>query len=266
MHLFIDHTTSYHFDAKIDYGLQQLRLTPKAREGLQIIDWEIQVDGGYKELAFDDNHANHVDLISIDRGQDSVHIHVKGEVKTENETGIVGQHRGFMALWMFLQPTLLTMPGPKIRALVKELGQDHENDLLRAHALSALIARHVAYRFGETNAETVAEDAVGIGAGVCQDHAHIFIAAMRSMGHPARYVSGYLMLNDRIQQDATHAWAEAHFPDIGWVGFDISNGYSPDSRYVPVATGLDYREASPISGMRFGASNENMVVQLQVQQ
>src|SRR3546814_6519842 len=64
--------------------------------------------------------------------------------------------------------------------------------------------------------------------GVCQDHAHIFIAAMRHLGHPARYVSGYLMMNDRTRQDATHGWAEAHFEHIGWIGFDVSNGHSPD--------------------------------------
>ncbi len=101
---------------------------------------------------------------------------------------------------------------------------------------------------------------------MCQDHAHIFIAAMRHLGHPARYVSGYLMMNDRTQQDATHGWAEAYFDHIGWIGFDVSNGHSPDQRYIRVATGLDYRDAAPVRGMRYGAAQENLVVQLQVQQ
>src|SRR3546814_15644340 len=89
---------------------------------------------------------------------------------------------------------------------------------------------------------------------------------MRHLGHPARYVSGYLMMNDRTQQDATHAWAEAHFDHIGWIGFDISNGHSPDQRYIRVAPGLDYRDAAPGRGIRYGAEPANMVVQLQVQQ
>src|SRR3546814_10743963 len=72
------------------------------------------------------------------------------------------------------------------------------------------------------------------------------------------------MMNDRTRQDATHAWAEAHFDHIGWVGFDISNGHSPDQRYIRVATGLDYRDAAPVRGMRYGAAQENLVVQLQV--
>ncbi len=60
---------------------------------------------------------------------------------------------------------------------------------------------------------------------------------MRLLGFPARYVSGYLMMNDRIDQEATHAWAEAYIPDIGWVGFDVSNGISPDERYIPRGDG-----------------------------
>lgn len=86
------------------------------------------------------------------------------------------------------------------------------------------------------------------------------------MGFPARYVSGYLMMDDRIDQDATHAWAEAHISGIGWIGFDVSNCISPDERYIRVATGLDYKEAAPISGMRIGSSEETMSVSLQVQQ
>lgn len=74
------------------------------------------------------------------------------------------------------------------------------------------------------------------------------------------------MMDDRVELDASHAWAEAHLPGLGWVGFDISNGISPDGRYVRVATGLDYRGAAPISGMRYGNAVEDMTVSLQVQQ
>jgi transglutaminase-like putative cysteine protease len=86
------------------------------------------------------------------------------------------------------------------------------------------------------------------------------------MNMPSRYISGYLMMDDRTHQDATHAWAEAYVKDLGWVGFDISNGISPDRRYVRVASGLDYADAAPVSGTRFGTASESMAVQLQVQQ
>ncbi|CAN0590340.1 unnamed protein product, partial [Ectocarpus sp. 12 AP-2014] len=101
---------------------------------------------------------------------------------------------------------------------------------------------------------------------VGQDHAHIFVTAARHMGYPARYVSGYLMMDEQVEQNASHAWAEAYVDGLGWVGFDVSNGQCPDARYVRVATGLDYSQAAPISGMRFGDGLESMRVSLMVEQ
>ena len=74
------------------------------------------------------------------------------------------------------------------------------------------------------------------------------------------------MMNDRVDQDASHAWAEAHIDALGWVGFDVSNGISPDERYVRVAVGPDYKSAAPVSGLRLGTATESMIVSLQVQQ
>lgn len=266
MRLSVDHHTSYHYDSPLDYALQQLRLTPKARPGQIIHDWSITIEGGQKQLHYTDHNANQVDLISVDPGSHRVGIHCRGEVEVLDSHGVVGTHSGFMPLWTFLRPTALTRPGKAIRSLVAQLGRDHEIDITRAHDLSALITDRLPYATGQTGAETTGEQAMAAAGGVCQDHAHIFISAMRLLGHPARYVSGYLLMNDREQQDATHAWAEAHFDHIGWVGFDVSNGYSPDERYIRVATGLDYLDAAPARGMRYGAAQENLVVQLQVQQ
>jgi transglutaminase-like putative cysteine protease len=134
------------------------------------------------------------------------------------------------------------------------------------HNLSAAIREKVDYQTGATNVDTSAEEAVAAGQGVCQDHAHIFIAAARALDIPARYVSGYLMMNDRIEQEATHAWAEAYVQNLGWVGFDISNQISPDPRYVRLATGRDYRDAAPITGISFGAATEDLTVNLAVEQ
>jgi len=69
-----------------------------------------------------------------------------------------------------------------------------------------------------------------------------------------------------VRQDASHGWAEAYVDGLGWVGFDVANGISPDERYIRITTGLDYKEAAPISGMRFGDGEEIMTVALQVQQ
>ena len=265
MRLTSQHQTSYHYDAPVPYGLQQLRLRPKSRPGQKIIDWAVQVEGGQTELSFEDEHANTVDLVSFSPGQCDVVIRCTGEVEVSDEGGVVGQHRGHVPLWLFERPTDLTKDGAGVRSIVGKL-EENDNDVARLHALSALILQELPYSTDQQQADLNAEQALKTGHGVCQDHAHVFVSAARHLGFPARYVSGYLMMNDRVEQDATHAWAEAHVDGLGWVGFDISNGISPDSRYVRVATGLDYRGAAPVLGMRIGGGSEVMKVALQVQQ
>ena len=266
MRVKIRHSTEYQYDQPPTHGLQQLRMTPKASAGQSIVSWRTEVQGGRKAVAFTDQHNNQVELLTIDPGARSVTIVCEGEVDTADTVGIIGQHGGFAPLWYFQRMTSHTRPGPRVRQLVRDLGKDFDNDTARLHALSALILASVPYATGTTDLSTTAELALEAGQGVCQDHAHIFITAARLMGFPARYVSGYLVMDDRVDQEAGHAWAEAHVEGLGWVGFDVSNGVSPDPRYVRVATGLDYGEAAPISGIVFGGHNESMVVQLQVQQ
>ena len=266
MRLRIHHQTSYDYDAPVQYALQQLRLRPKASHGQQVLDWNIAIEGGRLELEFEDQHHNHVDLVGIDPGHHQVKIVCEGEVETRDNAGVVGRHHGFAPLWLFELSTRLTRPGAQIRRLVKKLGADHDSDIAQLHALSGLILDAVTYEVDRTHAETTAEEALAAGHGVCQDHAHVFVAAARLLGYPARYVSGYLMMTDRVDQDAGHAWAEVHVDEIGWIGFDIANGISPDERYVRIATGLDYRDAAPISGLPYGDSGESMLVSVQVEQ
>lgn len=265
MRLKISHTTSYHYDHPVSYGLQQLRLRPKSRPGQEVIAWDIAVEGGQREVSYDDEHANSVDLVSFAAGQTDFYIRCEGEVEVEDCHGIVGQQTGFVPLWLFQRSTELTRAGPLSRALVRELDRD-QSDLNLLHALSAHISEHVPYSTDQDISDLTSEQALEAGHAVCQDHAHIFLTTARLLGFPARYVSGYLMMNDRIEQAASHAWAEAHVDQLGWVGFDVSNCIAPDARYVRVATGLDYRQAAPISGMRFGPGVETLKVSLQVQQ
>ncbi|WP_299499608.1 transglutaminase family protein [uncultured Roseobacter sp.] len=265
MQLSINHTTRYCYDAPVDYALQQVRLTPPNTAQQDVRDWALSVDGGTIETQYRDHNGTQVHLVSVDPGAQEIAITAAGEVETTDTAGVLGKVYGPAPLWYFLQSTALTEAGPGIRALAGELAE--ASDTLGAlHALSSSICMAAPYKIGETYAATTAENALMGGSGVCQDHAQIFVAAARVAGVPARYVSGYLMMDDRVDQDASHAWAEAHVEGLGWVGFDASNGISPDDRYVRLAVGLDYRHAAPISGMRLGASNESMIVSLQIQQ
>ncbi|KNG93122.1 transglutaminase family protein [Pseudaestuariivita atlantica] len=265
MLLKITHQTTYRFDTPMAYGLQQVRKTPKSHGTQEVLSWDVAFDGAREELSYRDAHMNTVQLISFAENTTEVTITCSGEVSTEDTSGVVGRHAGFLPMWLFERTTPLTQPGPGVRALVKSLDED-QSDLDRMHALSRAVADAVSYRTGSTEVSMSAEDVLEAGNGVCQDHAHVFIAAARAMGVPARYVSGYLMLDDRIDQDASHAWAEAWTEGLGWVGFDVSNGICPDARYVKVATGFDYTDAAPVSGLRFGAGAETLDVALRVEQ
>jgi transglutaminase-like putative cysteine protease len=108
-------------------------------------------------------------------------------------------------------------------------------------------------------------EAVALRRGVCQDLSHIFIACARLIGAPARYVSGHLVkLNGEVEQQASHAWAEALVPGLGWVGFDAANGACPAETHVRVATGFDYMSAAPVRGTRIGGGAEELSVKLAV--
>ena len=261
--LAIRHTTTYRWDAPISYALQQVRLTPKDRPGQTIRDWVTRIDGGVVETEFDDAHANRVQLVSVEPGREEVTITAEGTVEIEDQGGILGQQGGYMPLWMFLRPTDRTRRGPGTLGLAREV-RGEEDQLKQMHALSAAIREQVTYATGTTEVTMTAEEVVAAGTGVCQDHAHVFVTAARLLDRPARYVSGYLKMDGVEEQEATHAWAEAHVDGLGWVGFDISNGISPDDRYVRVATGLDYGDAAPISGIRRGDGSEAMSVTLTV--
>ena len=265
MHLSVRHSTHYSYSQPVDYGLQKVRLQPLESSTQKVLDWSLELVGCKREASYTDHFGNHVDLVSIIPGEETLSIIAQGTVETLNSSGVLGPVYGRAPLWLFLQPTPLTMPGPGIKALAGAFGSAG-NALDGLHALSARILELAPYMTGVTHPRTTAENALQGKLGVCQDHAQIFVAAARLVGIPARYVSGYLMVNEQVDQDASHAWAEAHIDGLGWVGFDVSNGVSPDEKYIRVAIGRDARDAAPIEGMRFGAADETLIVTLQVQQ
>ena len=238
---------------------------PKATQGQHIVSWAMEFEGAREELSYDDQNHNHVTLVSVNEGARHVVVTCQGQVETEDRAGVIGHHAGHLPLWAFLGHTDLTRPGPRIRQLLATVPRG-EGVVPTLHNLSDAIRNLVSYDVGHTHVDTTAEEAIAAGHGVCQDHAQIFIAAARSLEIPARYVSGYLMMDDRIHQEATHAWAEAWVQGLGWVGFDVSNGISPDPRYVRVATGRDYRDTAPVTGISFGAVTEELLVELAVEQ
>ena len=205
MRLKISHRTEYRYDIPVPYALQRLRLVPRTGRTQTVHSWSLKVDGANEEARFVDHFENETRLVSIAGDATMIGIDAWGEVETFDTAGVFGEHKGFAPLWLFQYQTALTAPGDGIRELAASIGEGSELD--RLHRLMNTIQNNVVYTIGATHAGTTAEEALGQGTGVCQDHAHIVAAAARLLGFPARYVSGYLMMNDTVDQAASHAWA-----------------------------------------------------------
>ena len=172
---------------------------------------------------------------------------------TEDRHGIVQGLPHDLPPEIFLRATALTAPGPAIADARRKAAPGRAARSNGCTASPAGCTTACAFDTQATGVETTAEQACAEGHGVCQDFAHIFIAAARAGGVPARYVSGHLFRRDgQHGQEAGHAWAEAWVEDLGWVAFDPLNGISTDDAYVRVACGLDYRDAAPIVGRAIG--------------
>lgn len=264
MRLGIRHRTTYRYEQTVGYSVQSLRLWPPDYDSQHVSSWRIDAPGIERAASFVDGFGNRVHLITIDKPHSEVSIEVVGEVETRDASGVVAGLRESAPRNLFLRDTPLTQPDERIAKLAGDAAGSDQ--IGRLHALMRLIHERVEYRIGATQSKTTAAEALAAGAGVCQDHTHIFIAAARVMHIPARYVGGYLWATEGEggPQEAQHAWAETCIESLGWVGFDVSNGISPDCHYVRVAAGLDYASAAPIRGSRRGGGEEQLEVRVDV--
>ncbi len=261
MRIAVTHTTSYHSDTPAR-AVQALRLVPRSLRGQTVLSWQVRVEGAGGGLRYTDAFGNAVELMASHGPTTSVVITAEGVVETEDTAGVVGFPPEAVVPAVCLRNTALTEADDAIRAFAATCRR--ETALATLHAVLDGLHAAVAYETGTTGSFTTAAAAFAAKRGVCQDHAHIFIAAARSLGLPARYVTGYL-LTEEADAVAHHAWAEAMTPDLGWVGFDAANGQCPTDRYVRLAAGLDAAEAAPVRGVRLGAGSETLQVNVGVQ-
>jgi transglutaminase-like putative cysteine protease len=265
MLLNISHTSTYRYDQPVPYALQRLRLTPQTGRSQTVSSWAIHYQGAAKEANFADGFNNSCELIRHERSVLEISITAEGTVITHDTAGVYGEDPKPSPLWMYRRRTGLTAAGEGISTLAQTVAGVPDR-LEQMHALMGAVASRMRYEIGSTDVETPAEAALLAGHGVCQDLTHVFCAAARLLDIPARYVSGYLMMDGVEHQAASHAWAEARVEGLGWVGFDPANNMSPDEKYVRIATGLDYRDAAPISGIRLGDGSEKLEVSVKVEQ
>jgi transglutaminase-like putative cysteine protease len=266
MRLRISHETVYHYDHPIRNMVQSLRLTPSITEGQKTHDWTIEVSGGIRGPGFRDGAGDWIEGWTLRGPADQVVVRVSGQIETRDTAGVLRGHREQIHPLAYLRNSKATKPDDGLHALAA--GVTGSGDRLElAHKLSAAVGQAIRYSTGATQMHTTAAEALALGEGVCQDHAHALIAVARVHELPARYVSGYLHSTaDGQPHDAAHAWAEIHVEDLGWVGFDAANLCCPDERYVRLGSGLDAADAAPIRGVAHGQGNESLDVTVQVEE
>ncbi|MGL6614787.1 transglutaminase-like domain-containing protein [Aeromonas caviae] len=161
----------------------------------------------------------------------------------------------------YLRPTPLTRPTPALQDLAKACLPEAPT-LADLQSLMARILVLMPYQPGSTDATFSADEALASGSGVCQDHTHVFLTCCRHAGLPARYVSGYLYSQDNSHV-AMHAWAEVWIEER-WHTFDVTNLTSSTSEHLKLAVGMDYLDACPVRGVRYGGGCEQLQSQAQV--
>lgn len=269
MRIHISHATSYHYDTPPNGVTQLLRLTPRNHEGQYVVNWRIEISEDCLLHQHEDAFGNITHSFTAEGPFDQLSITVDGEVETSDTHGLV---RGAVERFppaLFLRETDLTHADAAIIEFAESTRASVEqgNTLALLHELLNGLNREITFDTNPTQAATTAAEAFKLRRGVCQDLTHVFIAAARQLGIPARYIGGHFYRGDGVtSQEAGHAWVEAFIDNLGWIGFDPANGISTTDAHVRVAAGLDYLGASPVRGTRFGGSGETLKVAVHVDQ
>ncbi|MEM6823741.1 MAG: transglutaminase family protein [Pseudomonadota bacterium] len=269
MRLRVEHSSTYRFEPPMRGVVQSLRLRPSQCENQAAVDWLVTVDGASVGSGFRDGAGDWVETAMLLGPVETVTVNVQGVVQTTDMGGVLRGHRERIHPEAYLRPTRATRAERTLIELASSAieGISPEADLDRAHALCHGVRDAITYTPGKTEHGTTAAEALALGHGVCQDHAHTLVAVALIAGIPARYVTGYLFSSEEdADHEASHAWAELFLKDLGWVGFDASNGTCPDDRYIRIGSGGDASEASPIRSIARGASEEVLDVTLAVNQ
>jgi len=268
MRIRISHATTYHYDTPPAVVTQLLRLTPRNHDGQYVCSWRIELSQDCRLHQHEDAFGNIAHSFTAEGPFTELTVSVEGEVETQDTHGIV---RGAIERFppsLYLRETALTQADTAIADFAASVRADNGHDsLMLLHGMLGALNREIAFDTDPTHVATTAAEAFALRRGVCQDLTHIFVAAARQLGVPARYVGGHFYRADGVTaQEAGHAWAEAYVENLGWVGFDAANGISTTDAHVRVAMGLDYLGAAPVRGTRFGGGGETLTVAVHVDQ
>jgi transglutaminase-like putative cysteine protease len=269
MYLTIRHDTSYRYEATVQYTIQQLRLTPASGAAQVVRRWHIDAPG--KLDATFDAYGNVLHTLVINKPHNEIRLHVSGEVETiPLVDGLLRDAVGPIPLEHFTCATRLTEADAAIRELAQSVPTLTSSASLIE--LSGQIVQRVKYNSGITEVTSTAAQALELGNGVCQDHAHLMLACCRVRGIPARYVSGYIEPGEVSPQDASvaaphgasHAWVDVWLEGKGWISVDVTHAAFASEIYCRLAVARDYEAAAPVRGRRIGGLEEELKVSVTV--
>lgn len=258
MKLSIRHRTEYRYSEPVRHSTQYLRLTPRPSARQRILSWDLDLPES--AALSSDGFDNILHVLTLDRPHQNIELVARGQVEITDEDGEDDDVR--LSPLIFARFSPLTRPDTALR----EIAEAHRGAPVLAglERLSESILAHMPFASGVTDVASDAADALRGGQGVCQDHTHVFLACCRILGIPARYVSGYLYSDDS-EHVASHAWAEV-WQDESWHTFDVTNQTRLPRRHLKLAVGLDYLDACPVRGVRFGGGVESLKAVARVRQ
>jgi len=275
MQLRIAHTTGFEYDGKANTSFNEARLTPLTLPGQIVVHSRVEVSPTPWAYTYRDYWGSQVTAFEVLDPHTSLTVTASATVHTDRtpfgdarmsweemrSDEIADVHTEFLHLPDRVRPT------EDLVEQTREIVEASTAPADAARGICALVYREVKYVSGSTTVDAFAAHSWKERTGVCQDMAHIVIGALRSAGIPARYVSGYLHPKAEPEigepaQGESHAWVE--WWDDGWRGFDPTNDTEPGDRHVIVATGRDYNDVKPLSGIFSGSGTSRMFVDVQV--
>lgn len=261
MLLSIRHETVYRYSRKVDHSVQVVRLTPRLEPGQRTLRWKLTSPGRQVEQV--DAFGNVSHLVTVDEAITEIRLLAEGQVDTIDTEGFLPTEEGGLSPLAYLAETPLTEPDPAIRDFASRWPAESLHEPSSLVELAASIRAAVVWEPGATTVEHDAAQALALGRGVCQDHAHVFASICRLRRIPVRYVSGYLHTGE--SSFASHAWVDAWLgAERGWFSIDITNSVPAGSNHCRLAVGRDYLDAGPVRGVRRGGGDEDMQVDVQV--
>ncbi len=273
----IFHRTRYVYRATVRDNYNEVRLRPVTDDKSRLEFFLLNVKPPARLQHFRDNWLNYVHFFDIPEPHTDLIIESQSTINTTNPykdgkpLGV-----GFEALKSDMDEMVAPFLGNsryvEVTPEVWRLGIDIRNDSNDLFATAEAVMHHIfrewKYAPSSTTASTHMNEVLQTKQGVCQDFTHLMIGICRSLGIPARYISGYLYNGPDSHlrgAQASHAWCEVHIPGKGWFGLDPTNATLADERHIKIATGRDYQDAAPVSGHFDGPPGATAALQVELE-